>query len=185
MRWLAVLIITAAMVLPGMSGEPQEQPTASWSPYVDTKGNLSLPRDVRKDWVHLGSYVVPKEKPKGQGFHDVYANRATVEAYRKTGKFPDGATLVKEVRALETARMTTGEAHSAGKTSLWFVMVKDAKGRFPDNPIWGNGWGWGLFHAKDPTRNVATSWRTDCLGCHIPAQQSDWVFVEGYPTLRK
>ena len=41
-------------------------------------------------------------------------------------------------------------------------MIKDAKGRFPGNDLWGDGWGWALFEAKDPKKNVATDYTTDC-----------------------
>jgi hypothetical protein len=32
---------------------------------------------------------------------------------------------------------------------------------------------------------VASDFRTDCLGCHLPAKKSDWIYVDGYPVLRK
>ena len=66
----------------------------SFSPYVDEKGNISLPDNFRTTMAHLGSWFVPEGD--ASGFHDVYTEKATIEAYRKTGKFPDGATLVKE-----------------------------------------------------------------------------------------
>jgi len=62
--------------------------------------------------------------------------------------------------------------------------VKDGSGRFGDHPLWGDGWGWGLFLADDSAKNVATDYRADCLGCHTPARASDWVYIEGYPDLR-
>ena len=36
---------------------------------------------------------------------------------------------------------------------------------------------------KDPKRNVATDFRTDCKTCHIPARKDDWVYIRGYPIL--
>jgi len=63
--------------------------------------------------------------------------------------------------------------------------LKDAKGRFSANDLWGDGWGWALFEAKDPKRNVATNYRTDCKTCHIPAKKDYWVYVRGYPALAK
>jgi len=66
---------------------------------------------------------------------------------------------------------------------FWESAVKDAKGRFPGNDLWGEGWGWALFEAKDPKRNVATDFRTDCKTCHIPARKDDWVYIRGYPIL--
>ncbi len=63
-------------------------------------------------------------------------------------------------------------------------MIKDTAGRFPDNPLWGEGWGWALFNMDDPPKLTTTNFRTDCLGCHIPAKATDYVFINGYPTLK-
>lgn len=162
-----------------------------FSPYVDQHGDISRPTGFRQNWVHLGTWYVPDSKQAaGPGFHDVYASPGTVEAYKKTGKFPDGAVLVKDIRAIKSKPLTTGDAHWAGDTAVWFVMVKDTKGRFPDNSIWGEGWGWALFKADRPSVNVTHNWKQDeglsnCYGCHVPTRQTDWVYTEGYPTLRR
>ena len=68
-----------------------------FSPYVDAKGGISRPTDFRTGFVHLGSYAVLDEKSAARGLHDVYTEKASAEHYRKTGQFPDGATLVKEI----------------------------------------------------------------------------------------
>jgi cytochrome c len=117
--------------------------------------------------------------------HHVYARAEDVRAYRRDGKFPDGAVLVKEVTKVGSAKLTTGQSTWSTDIKIWFVMVKDAKGRFPKNDLWGDGWGWALFEAKDPKRNVATDYRTDCRVCHVPARKDDWVYVRGYPPLSK
>jgi hypothetical protein len=62
-------------------------------------------------------------------------------------------------------------------------MIKDTQNRFSGNPLWGDGWGWALFKPDQPKLNVATDYKVDCLGCHIPAKQSDWIYVEAYPIL--
>ena len=62
-------------------------------------------------------------------------------------------------------------------------MIKDEKGRFEDNPIWGDGWGWALYRPDDPGKNVTADYKADCLGCHVPAESNDWVYTEAYPTL--
>jgi hypothetical protein len=153
--------------------------------YVDSKGAIALPKAFRQKWSHLGSWFVPDEKAPGYGVHDVYTQPGVVEAYRKTGRFPDEAVLVKEIRKVRSERLTTGEASWAGDTAVWFVMVKDRKGRFKDSPNWGSGWGWALFEARDPTKNASTDYQKDCTGCHTPARENDWVFVRGYPALRE
>jgi len=158
----------------------------SFSPYVNDKGQINLPKNFRSEFVHLGSWAVTDEKSAAHGFHDVYTERKSLDHYRKTGKFPDGATLVKEIRKLETGPLTTGNpVHWAGSPAVWFVMIKDGKGRFPGNPLWEDGWGWAMYKSDDPLKNVATSYRADCQACHIPAAQTDRVFVQGYPLLNK
>jgi len=88
------------------------------------------------------------------------------------------------VFATDHAQMTTGDAHWATTTKVWFVMIKDDKGRYPGNPLWGDGWGWALFKSDAPDKQVATNYKKDCLGCHVPAQSTDWVYVHGYPVLK-
>lgn len=155
-----------------------------FSRFVDARGNISLPDDFRANMVHLGSWFVPDGG--ASGFHDVYTEASTIEAYRKTGEFPDGATLVKELRHSDAGDYTTGQGVSfaTGDIKQWFVMIKDSEGRFTDKPIWGSGWGWALFKPDAPEKNVAASYRTDCLGCHVPAQANDYIYVEAYPTLK-
>ena len=151
----------------------------------NTAPAITLPDDFRATRVHLGSWFVPEGG--ASGFHDVYANAEAVEGYRKTGRFPDGSVLVKELRAHAAGNYTTGAgvAHATEGVKQWFVMVKDGANRHAGDPRWGDGWGWGLFKTDDPDKNVVTDYKADCLGCHVPAKATDWVYVEGYPTLRK
>jgi len=149
---------------------------------VDVNGNIRKPVDYRDRYQALGVYTVLD--PKGNEMHYTYASPGTAEFYRKNNKFADGTVLVKEVLATTHARLTTGDAHWAEGTKVWFVMIKDDKGRFPNNPLWGNGWGWALFKSNEPDTQVATDFKKDCLGCHIPAQDTAWVYVKGYPLLR-
>jgi hypothetical protein len=66
---------------------------ATFSPYVDEKGNISVPAGYRSQWAHLGTWSVP-EMMGGLSYHEVYTQPSSVEAYQKTGVFPDGAVLV-------------------------------------------------------------------------------------------
>lgn len=149
---------------------------------VDKSGNIRKPDGVRDTFQALGAYTVLD--PKGNQMHMTYASPGTAAAYRRTGKFPDGTVLVKEVSGTEHAQLTTGDANWASDTKVWFVLIKDDKGRYPGNPLWGDGWGWALFKSDAPDKQVATDYRKDCLGCHIPAKSTDWIYVKGYPVLR-
>ncbi len=80
--------------------------------------------------------------------------------------------------------MASGTTSHEEKLLGWFVLVKDDSTRHPGNPLWGNGWGWPHFDVGAPTRTNSTNFHTDCLPCHAPAQATDWVYTQGYPSLR-
>ena len=156
-----------------------------FSPIVDAKGNIKFPKNFRKNMVHLGSWFVPEGD--ASGFHGVYTEKKNVDYFKKHGKFPDGATLVKELRASKSGNYTTGKGvlHETGTIKQWFVMVKDGKNRFPENNSWGHGWGWALFKADNTSINASANYQTDCLGCHLPAVESDHVYTEAFPMLNE
>lgn len=177
-----VTILTIIVVGSHQKANSQTHAAVNGFQFVDKAGNIRKPRDVRDTYQALGAYTVLD--PKGDQMHVTYASPGTAAAYRKMGKFPDGTVLVKEVFGTEHAQLTTGDAHWASGTKVWFVLIKDEKGRYPGNPLWGNGWGWALFKADSPEKQVATDYRKDCLGCHIPAKSTDWIYVNGYPVLK-
>jgi hypothetical protein len=158
--------------------------TKTYATYVNKTGEIRLPENYRPQWGHLGSWAVNDAKAPGYGFHDVYTQPEVVEAFRETGQFPDGAVLIKEVRKLNSRTLTTGPAIWAGDTAVWFVMIKDIKGRFKGNANWGEGWGWALFEAGNRNINTSKGYLESCLPCHVPVKQTDWVYIEGYPTLK-
>src|SRR5215475_5826282 len=156
--------------------------TPSGFDLVDKSGNIRKPANYRDLYQSFGSYTV-HDLNGDEEMHFTYASPGTAEYYRKTGKFPDGAVLVKEIFDTAHATLTTGDAHWPKTTKVWFIMIKDSKGRYPGNPLWGDGWGWALYKADAADKQVATDYKKDCLGCHIPAQKTDWVYVQGYPVL--
>jgi cytochrome c len=159
--------------------------TDGFSPYVDDNGKISLPKGYKQKWAHLGGWAVAKKKGADvHEMHDVYTQPDTIAAFNVTGEFPDGAVLVKEVREAKSDGLTTGHAAWSADIKIWFVMIKDREGRFVDSDHWGDGWGWALFEAKDPTKNVSVGYDTSCLSCHTPVSDSDWVYVYGYPDLK-
>jgi Cytochrome P460 len=152
----------------------------------DAAGNLHVPEAYRTTYQSLGSWAVSADQEKGsKELHLVYASPGTVAAYSRDGHFPDGTVLVKEVYEAATGSMTTGTVSHADTLKGWFVMVKDSNGRHAGNKLWGEGWGWSWFDAANPVKTTSKDFRTDCLGCHIPAKATDWIYVSGYPGLKK
>lgn len=178
--------LAATLLLVCLVGITTEGQTAeNFSPYVDAEGTISLPEGFR-DWAYLGTWSIADDEGMGAaGFHVVYTQPETVAAYRKTGRFPDGAVLVKELFETTSGDLTTGHVSWARKATGWFVMIKDANGRFPGHPLWGDGWGWALFQADAPDVAVTKDYKAECLSCHVPARDNDWIYIQGYPILQR
>ncbi len=165
---------------------------STYDSIVDKSGNISLPENFRRDWAFLGTWSIAREDVEtssaasghgAAGLHNVYTQQTTIDHFRETGKFPDGAVIIKELLKAETSSMTTGTVSRGTVVEGWFVMVKDTQGRFPSNPLWGDGWGWSLFNADQPASTVTTNYKTECIGCHIRARKDDWIYLNGYPVL--
>ena len=188
-------VVVLAVVIALSYHEVKSQGATSFSGFdlVDKTGNIRKPDGYRDHYQILGTFTVLNAIPMASGSPSESGGRVTTPTlhlarpkyYRKTGKFPDGAVLVKEVFGTDHGKLTTGDAHWASGTKQWFVMIKDEKGRYPGNPLWGDGWG-GPFPKPDaPDKQVATDYKKDCIGCHIPAQATDWIYIQGYPVLAK
>jgi hypothetical protein len=184
---VVIILIIPAIIL-AFGGRQSAYP-----PVVDKEGRISMPADFKSQWIHLGSWLVTSEvtaDPEesrfshGTGFHNVYTQPDSLKAYRKDGRWPDGTVLVLEVDPIQWDDIPTGHVMYAGAAARWFAMVKDAKGRFQGKPNWAGGWGWALFKAADPQKNVSASGKNDCLSCHELAKDTDWIFKQGYPTLK-
>jgi hypothetical protein len=173
----AVLVMVAAAQTPTSD-------TAS-APNDSLKAKLRVPEHYRATYQYLGNWAPAKDDgPGSDEFHTVYASPGTIEAYRKTGEFADGTVLVKEVFETATNVMTTGTVSRADRLIGWFVMVKDSANRYPNDPLWGEGWGWAWYNVGDPVNTPTKDFRAECLPCHQPARSTDWTFIEGYPALR-
>ncbi len=183
---------------PGLADNPSEDrpvsqatmPPVTGPSVVSRDGGMRMPSDYRTRFQYLGAWTVAfadGEAKPGAGpakeIHTVYASPGVIDAYRKTRRFPEGAILVKEVFHGVGAEMTTGQVSSAGDLVGWFLMVKDSKGRYPGNKLWGDGWGWAWFDADRPLQTTTVDYKAECLGCHVPAKANDWVYVNGYPPL--
>ena len=175
---VGVLFVTACAPAPKASVAAETGASAS--------GDLRVPTNFRETYRYLGTWAVANEDAAGsKELHIVYASPGAVEGHRATGKFPDGATLVKEVFEATTGPKTTGTVSHATVLKGWFVMVKDSKSSYPGNKLWGDGWGWAWFDQGAPTKTTSTDYKNECLTCHVPAKATDWIYVEGYPVPKK
>ena len=189
-RWLATAVSVTTVVigidLLSTSGGSRAAKLRYSSNVTDPVGNLHVPQGYRTTYEYLGSWAVADEKETGaKQIHMVFASPGTISSYRQSGRFSDGTVLVKEVYAGATSTMTTGIVSRTDKLAGWFVMVRDENERHAGNKLWGDGWGWSWFDADTPSKTTSTDYRTDCKGCHVPAQATEWVYTNGYPVLAR
>ena len=185
--FIAVIVISGCTTL-----QAGESFSSTYGSLVDDTGNISMPESFRDDWTFLGTWSIagPDVETSGEAsghgaaaLHNVYTQQGVADYFRQNSLFPDGAVVIKELLKTETASMTTGTVSKGVEVEGWFIMVKDAQGRFESNPLWGDGWGWALFKSEQPDVTVTTNYKSDCLGCHIPAKSDDWIYLSGYPML--
>ena len=158
----------------------------------DSDGKMKLPTGYRA-WVFVGAPLTPNALNNGKAnfpeYHHVYVEKQNVDAYLKTGSFPEGTVIVKELtRVLNptfpdgSRKEPSGRGYFNGEYNGIDVTVKDSK-RFAET----NGWGFFTFgHHPLPYDESATEQPvTVCAGCHIAnVAATDMTWVQFYPLLR-
>ena len=154
-------------------------------------GKLQIPTGFRS-WVFVGSPLTPNGLNGGKAnfpeFHNVYIQAQNVEAYMKTGQFPEGTVIVKELTRLLNPTFPDGsrtEPSGRGFFNGAFngidLTVKDSK-RFAKT----NGWGFFTFghHPLPYDRTAAEAPATVCADCHKAfVAKTDMTWVQFYPLL--
>ena len=110
----AAMLALAAITLTGAAMEDAE---TTFAPNVNEEtGALRVPENYTK-WPTLGTWthahtgeMLEKMGPGVHEYHVVYTQPETITYFRKHGRFPDGAVLVKELLEAKTMAMTTGPA---------------------------------------------------------------------------
>jgi len=173
----------------------QNGPSVSCATFM-ADGKVLRPVNWRQ-WVFVGTPLRPNALYDGKAafpeFHNVYIEPGAYAHYARTGGLPEGTQIAKElvmIRAPGGANKdgSTDEVSGTGYFEGEFVglelTVKDATDRFTDNKLWGDGWGWAFFGAGGRVKTTTKDYKAECLTCHIPAKENDWIYVEGYPALK-
>ncbi|HYP06002.1 MAG TPA: cytochrome P460 family protein [Bryobacteraceae bacterium] len=169
----------------------QAQPSRA---IFDSAGKMRLEAIAGfRKWVFVGAPVTPNGLNNGKAsfpeFHNVYIEEKNVDAYVKTGSFPEGTIIVKELARLlnptfpdGSRQEPSGRGFFTGAVNGIDAMVKDSK-RFAKT----NGWGFFTFgHHELPYEQTAAESSVDeCAGCHIAnVAKTDMTWVQFYPLLR-
>jgi hypothetical protein len=162
------------------------------SAVFDSDGKLELPTGFRA-WVFVGAPLTPNGLNDGKAnfpeYHHVYVEKKNVDAYLKTGEFPEGTVIVKELtRVLSptfpdgSRREPSGRGYFNGEYNGIDVTVKDSQ-RFAKT----NGWGFFTFghHPLPYAASAAEKPVTECAGCHLAnVAATDMTWIQFYPLLR-
>jgi hypothetical protein len=174
---------------PVAAAQPQEA-----SAVFDSQGRMKVPDPhVFRRWVFVGVPLTPNGLNNGKAnfpeYHHVYIEQKNVDAYLKTGTFPEGTVIVKELtRVLNptfpdgSRTEPSGRGFFNGQYNGIDLSVKDSK-RFAKT----NGWGYFTFgHHPLPYENTAAEASpSQCAGCHLAnVASTDMTWIQFYPLLR-
>ena len=166
-------------------------------------GTVNLPTGFRK-WVFVGAPLTPEglnngkfncDQPGGctksnfPEYHHVYIEQKNVDAYLKTGDFPEGTVIVKELTRVlnptfpdSSRKEPSGRGYFNGEYNGIDMSIKDSK-RF----VKSNGWGFFTFghHPMPYEKTSAERPVAECAGCHIAnVADTDMTYIKFYPLLR-
>jgi len=186
LRGTAATLALATVVAFGSISTSQAQMQTS-GPQWTSDGQLVLPAGYHQ-WVFLGSPLTPHALNEGKAgfpeYHNVYVHPVAYAAYQRTGQWPEGTILLKELqltlegRASDGSRVeASGRGFFPGQRNGIDIAVKDTR-RFKDT----NGWGFFNFghHAPPYAKTAAAAPKEACAGCHAQNATADMVFSKFY-----
>jgi hypothetical protein len=173
----------------------QQSPAANnqgSSEVFEPDGKVRLPTGFRS-WVFVGAPLTPNGLNHGEAgfpeYHHVYVEKKNVDAYLKTGSFPEGTVIVKELTRVLSPTFPDGSREEPsgrgffnGEYNGIDMTVKDSK-RFAKT----NGWGFFTFghHPLPYDKFAGEASVAQCAGCHIAnVAKTDMTWVQFYPLLR-
>jgi len=168
---------------PDAHAKYQVKPAPVWT----KDGELVLPVDWRR-WVFMGAPITPNGLNDGHAnfaeIHNTYVQREAFDWYRKTGQWPEGTIMLKEMQHVlpgdgpgGSRTEPSGNGYFPGVPNGVDCSVKDSV-RFPKSKNWGF-FNFG-HHAAPYAATAKEAPLNKCAGCHIANAPEDMVFVNFY-----
>ena len=173
--------------------EAQAQDSSIARASFNSNGSVNQPVDWRK-WVFVGAPLTPNALNGGTApfpeYHNVYVEPSAYDAYEKTGVWPEGTQIAKELTTVYennnddvgSSTEVSGRGYQQGEFSGLELTVKDSS-RFANMP---GGWAYFSFgHKPQPYEASAEAFPAEsCNACHEKNAADDFVFTQFYPVLR-
>lgn len=169
------------------SAQSPNYPNIRIGPKFNAEGELLQPRGFRS-WVFIGSPLTPNALNDGHAgfpeYHNVYVEPAAFEHYRRTGEWPEGTMMIKELQLVQKGEFEdgsriepSGRGYFPARVNGLDVSVKDSR-RFADT----DNWGFFNFGHNAPPYLAAAPKAPDeaCAGCHMAQAHEDMVYVNFY-----
>ena len=170
--FLSILLL--AQLLPA-------QPPAAPDFAFTANQRLVFPENYR-EWIFLsagrGMTYGPTADPHGPPqFDNVFVNPAAYRHFVKTGRWPERAIFVLEIRQAKSEGSINKGGQFQGAVTAVEVLVKDTQ-RFAATS------GWGFFEFDPKQQPAAQLPKTaTCYACHAQNGAVEHTFVQFYPTL--
>ncbi|MBC8270338.1 MAG: cytochrome P460 family protein [Rhodospirillaceae bacterium] len=178
-------LIVAMAIVVNSSGNVSAQ-EFTYTPQFNSKNELMLPRNhIWREWVYSGAIVTPNSLKDGAApfpeFHSVWGEPGAYAYYKKTGKFPEGTGIAKELGLVGSTEAVSGNGFFMGKLQGFEITIKSKK-LYPNEP--GN-WAYYTFgHHAEPYNKSAKKMPAEaCNACHESTAADDFVFTQYYPFL--
>jgi Cytochrome P460 len=158
--------------------------SVSPKPGYTSNGALIRPEGYR-EWIYIGTPLTPNDLNPPEApfpeFHNVYIHPTDYSHWKKTGKFPDGTVIVKELVNVGSKTATSGKGYFMGEFVGLEALVKDSR-RFKGEP---GHWAFFSFGHKYPLADTTVRLPVaTCSTCHQANGADDFVFTQYYPVLR-
>lgn len=194
-RCVPAVVLGLAVALAPLSSayaqaKPSPKPSASrYLPKYNAAGELLLPENFH-EWIYVGSPLTPNALNGGKAgfpeYHNVYIEPASYAIYKRTGVFPEGTIMFKELQLTQPSQFpdgsrteSSGRGYFPGAFNGADVTVKDSK-RYADT----GGWGFYNFNHHEPKAMTAKLRpKEECAACHMASAKKDLVWTQFYRLL--
>jgi hypothetical protein len=154
-------------------------------PVFNDKGELLRPDTSYREWIYIGTPLTPNDMNPPEAsfpdFHNVYIHPSDFDHWKRTGTFPDGTVIIKELVSVGTKQAVSGNGYFMGEYTGLEATIKDSK-RFKDEPGY---WAYFSFGHSYPLADSAQAFPAQaCNACHAASAADDFVFTQYYPVLR-
>ncbi len=165
-------------------------PQADTGAHFTAAGELERPAGFRR-WVFIGSPLTPNALNGGAAgfpeFHNVYVAPAALDHYRRTGDWPEGTVLVKELQLTKPGTFEDGSRDEASGRGFFPGTPNGLDVSVKDSTRFAATHGWGFFnfghHAPPYAASAPAAPVEACAGCHAANAHEDMVFSGFYRQL--